>query len=102
MRPFRCGIEPPAAAATAALNRHFFVGGRATSISASYTIRKSGPSVPARRPCGQDGTRPTVADPPATAVAVAAARALDARRADQLSAARRAPALTELQRSDLV
>ena len=29
---------------------------RATSISASYTIRKSGPSVPARPPCGQDGT----------------------------------------------
>ena len=65
-------------------------------------IRKSGPSVPARPPCGQDGTRPTVANPPATAVAVAAARALDGRRADQLSAARRAPALTELHRIDLV
>ena len=74
----------------------------AASISARYTIGKSGPSVPARPSCGQDGTRPTVADPPATAVAVAAARALDARRADQLSAARRAPALTELHRSDLV
>ena len=74
----------------------------ATSISASYTIRKSGPSVPARPPCGQDGTRPTVVNPLATAVAVAGARALDGRRAGELSAARRAPALTELQRNDLV
>ena len=68
----------------------------------SDTIGKSGPSVPARPPCGQDGTRPTVANPPATAVAVAAVRALDGRRAGELSAARRAPALTELHRSDLV